>query len=207
MMYLCKLWKVFGIKFMENKTNEEIAIEQFLAKDERGGWACGCMGPAVLEELRSISDLRYSLWEYNPGDYEPACRCAMYYVELVNGMYYRIKEIKTTKSIEFEAILIGPRGGPYALDRHGDPIKKPGLVKTSADRIKELKGEIPEQEIKFMPLQERAALVDELASNPRNVKWKSKCYSMDLNGKRVNVKKEVINGKFVTSIDGKIVND
>lgn len=203
MMFQWRLWKAFGIKFMENKTNEEIAIEQFLAKDERGGGACGCMGPAILKELQSISDLRYGVWEYNPGDYEPACRCAMYYVELVNDMYYRIKEIKTTKSIEFEALLIGPRGGPYELDRHGNPVEKP--IKTAADRIKELKGEIPEQEIKFMPLHKRAIMADVLASNPKNVNWSSKTCSMNLDGKQVELRTDIVNGKFVTSIDGKIV--
>lgn len=165
------------------------------------------MGAALLKELEAVDDLHYGLWEYNPGDHEPACRCAMQYVELVNGVYYRIYEHRSPDGITHTAFCLGPRGGPYTLDQYGREPKpeepKPEPKKTSADRIAELqakeRGTRPVIKIALLPLDERAALANELAADPKNCRIIRKTFQRQVDGKWVDFVTEVVDGKWVTT--------
>lgn len=63
-------------------TNEQLAIRQWLSKPAPVVTACSCSGPQRGE---------------------PLCSCAMNYVELVNGIYYRIHEHRSPDGITHTA--------------------------------------------------------------------------------------------------------
>jgi hypothetical protein len=64
------------------RTPEQEAIKQWLSKPYPSASACGCMGPQRNE---------------------PACPCAMRWVELVEGNYYRIRENRSPDGVTHSA--------------------------------------------------------------------------------------------------------
>jgi hypothetical protein len=66
---------------------------------------------------RKIRDAGGTVETYdNAPPMEPVCPCAMKMVELVDGIYYQISEIRSLDGIKFKAEIIGPKGGPYKSD-------------------------------------------------------------------------------------------
>jgi len=65
----------------------------------------------VINELNAAGAVVTPIWEQVP--MEPACPCAMQWVERVQGDYYRIDEHRSTDGITHTATLLGPIGGPY----------------------------------------------------------------------------------------------
>jgi hypothetical protein len=49
----------------------------------------------------------------NKPPHEPVCPCEMDWVELVDGIYYQIYEVRSPDGIKIEAVEVGPQGGPY----------------------------------------------------------------------------------------------
>lgn len=46
---------------------------------------------------------------------EPYCPCDMKWVEEVDGVYYKISEVRLPDGIKVTAKLVGSKGGPYTL--------------------------------------------------------------------------------------------
>lgn len=67
------------------KTNEQLAIEQWLSKAYPHSGACGCMGPA-------------------PGD--PVCPCKMAWVSIVDNRFYMISEQRSSAGVTHTATEI-----------------------------------------------------------------------------------------------------
>ena len=65
--------------------NEEIAIKQHLSKPRPRSEPCGCMGAR---------------------EGEPACRCAMYWHEKVDGDWYKISEERSEDGIKLKATKV-----------------------------------------------------------------------------------------------------
>lgn len=95
-------------------TNEQIAIRQHLSKDRPGSSACGCMGPQRGE---------------------PLCPCAMSWVEVVDGKWYRILEHRSTDGVTHTAEYLGNVGDDFSPDScpsNQSQCKNAKIVRTRA---------------------------------------------------------------------------
>lgn len=71
---------------LSQSEHKAIAIREHLSKPRPESYPCGCIGPQ---------------------NGQPECPCLMQWVEIVDGKYYRINEVRSPDGIRLDATYIG----------------------------------------------------------------------------------------------------